>query len=54
MGNHNAIINALTKIPSLWIAQSKELFLPQYIYRLCKEYIATEGPLKRYEMVKVS
>jgi hypothetical protein len=53
MGNHTTIINALTKIPALWIAQSKETFLPQYIYNLCRDYMSSDDDKKRYEPVEV-
>ena len=53
MGNHTTIINALTKIPALWIAQSKETFLPQYIYNLCRDYMCSSENKKRYEPVEV-
>ncbi len=54
MGNHTTIINALTKIAALWIAQSKETFLPQYIYNLCRDYMSSSDNKKRYEPVEVS
>ena len=54
MGNHTTIINALTKIPALWIAQSKETFLPQYMYNLCRDYMSSSENKKRYEPVEVS
>ena len=38
-----SIINTLTKIPALWIAQSKETFLPQFVYNFCKEYMSSEN-----------
>lgn len=48
-----AIIHALTaKFKALWFAQSKDTFLPQYVYKLCKEYIKGPDP-RRFEPVKV-
>ena len=37
----------------LWITQSKETFLPQYIYNLCRDYMSSDDDKKRYEPVDV-
>jgi hypothetical protein len=40
LGNNTTIVNYLTaKFPAIWIAQSKDMFLPQFMYKLCKEYM---------------
>lgn len=56
MGNHAMIINCLTvKFPSLWIAQSKDTFLPQFVYNLCKLYMKTPSEeIKRFKPVEVN
>ena len=54
LGNHQSIINALTKFPALWISQSqKDPFLPNYVYNLCKEYLNGDSP-RKFSPVKVS
>ena len=53
LGSQQAIINALD-CNSLWIAQTKEPFLPQYIYRLCRNYMKQDhAERKKFQPVKV-
>ena len=53
LGNHQSIINVLTKFPALWISQSqKDPFLPNYIYKLCKDYVNGDNP-RKFSPVKV-
>ena len=53
LGNQLTIINTLcAKFKALWIAQSKEPYLPQYLYRLCSSYVTGDNP-RRFIPVKV-
>lgn len=53
LGNHQVIVNNLcTKFKALWIAQSKEPYLPQYLYKLCSTYVTGDNP-RRFVPVKV-
>lgn len=53
LGSQQAIINALD-CNSLWIAQTKEPFLPQYIYWLCRNYMKQDhAERKKFQPVKV-
>ena len=38
MSSHQAVINAF-KSDAVWIQQTKDPFLPQYLYGLCKAYM---------------
>ena len=53
LGNQQGIINALN-CNSLWIAQTKEPFLPQYIFKLCRQYMRQPSDTKKkFKPVKV-
>ena len=53
LGNHQTITNTLSaKFKALWISQSKEPYLPQYLHRLCNSYVKGEDP-RRFIPVKV-
>ncbi|XP_028409953.1 uncharacterized protein LOC114532610 [Dendronephthya gigantea] len=55
LGNNTTIVNCLTaKFPPLWIAQSKDMFLPQFVYSLCKEYMKTPSEeIKSFKPVEI-
>lgn len=53
LGSQLGIINAFTS-SALWIAQTKDPFLPQYIYKLCRSYMQQPvAERKQYYPVKV-
>ena len=52
-GQPPTITNTLSaKFKALWISQSKEPYLPQYLHRLCNSYVKGEDP-RRFIPVKV-
>ena len=53
LGSQLGIINAFSS-SALWIAQTKDPFLPQYIYKLCRSYMQQPvAKRKQYYPVKV-
>ena len=53
LGSQLGIINAFTS-SALWIAQTKDPFVPQYIYKLCRSYMQQPvAERKQYYPVKV-